>query len=262
MKLPRADKSLGQHFLTDPQVIQAITHHCPLDCDGILEIGPGPAILSSFLAQHKPPYWVIEKDPRFLPYLKEHLSLSHILLRDALEVNLNQFCEQRKIQNLWLVSNLPYNISTPLILSFIKCPFVKNMTLMMQKEVGERILPLKNNQMNSLAVWGQTYFEIKKNKIVPPGAFSPPPKVQSIVLDFQRKEEVEIDLREFLIFETFLRKLFKMRRKQLGRVLKTSFPDDIVLKNLEKLAISSQARAETLNLNQIYSLFALFKELL
>ncbi len=242
----RANKDLGQHFLKDQKIISKIcSDHSGLTC-GILEIGPGPGILTEQLAQLNRPYHVIEKDARFEETLKSIISPDQITIGDALEKELEFF------NPTWLVSNLPYNVASPLLVKFLKLENIQYMTLMFQKEVGERIL---TKDMNSLGALAQNYFEINTLCLVPPGAFLPPPKVDSIVLSFRRKKNPRVTLKEFDSFENFLRILFKMRRKQLGNVLKTNFTKEIIISALNDLNIKVTERAENLKLDAVIDLF-------
>ncbi len=242
----KANKDLGQHFLKDQNIISKICSDHPGETCGILEIGPGPGILTNRLAGLKRPYHVIEKDSRFEEMLNSLLNPDQITIGDALDEDLNFF------DTTWLVSNLPYNVASPLLVKFLKLKNIKFMTLMFQKEVGNRIL---TTDMNSLGALSQNYFEISTLCQVPPGAFSPPPKVNSIVLSFKRRENPKVPLEQFEAFEKFLRTLFKMRRKQMGNVLKSDFEKDKVAKALNEINIKISERAENLTLENVIELY-------
>ncbi|MEE2744940.1 MAG: rRNA adenine dimethyltransferase family protein, partial [Bdellovibrionota bacterium] len=158
----------------------------------------------------------------------------------------------------WVVSNLPYNISVPLTLKFLSTPSLEKMTLMMQKEVAERIFPegkkaLKS--MNSLMALCQTFFSVEKLCPVPPGAFLPPPKVNSTVLSFVRKKAPAFSLSDIPKLEAFFQRLFLQKRKQLGKVLKMNFDANKVEKVLQEQNIDPQRRSETLTLDEVHELF-------
>ena len=242
----RANKDLGQHFLKDQNIISKIcSDHSGQSC-GILEIGPGPGILTNVLAKLNRPYHVIEKDSRFEEILNSIITPEQITIGDALDQELLFF------DPTWLVSNLPYNVASPLLVKFLKLKNIKFMTLMFQKEVGNRIL---TTDMNSLGALSQNYFEISTLCQVPPGAFSPPPKVNSIVLSFKRRENPRVPLKQFETYEKFLRVLFKMRRKQMGNVLKSDFERDKVIKALSEINIKISERAENLTLENVIDLY-------
>ncbi len=259
-KYPWANKDLGQHFLINESVIEQICNNFFNEAEGILEIGPGPGILTEYLSKTTTPYLVVEKDQRFRPYLEKFIKPEQIVMKDALEVNLQDLLEENHFpkNNLWVVSNLPYNISVPLTLKFLSTPSLEKMTLMMQKEVAERIFPegkkaLKS--MNSLMALCQTFFSIEKLCPVPPGAFLPPPKVNSTVLSFVRKKAPAFSLSDIPKLEAFFQKLFLQKRKQLGKVLKINFDANKVEKILQEQNIDPQRRSETLTLDEVHELF-------
>jgi 16S rRNA (adenine1518-N6/adenine1519-N6)-dimethyltransferase len=261
LSLPYANKDLGQHFLVDKNTIHAI---CDDDIQNnlpILEIGPGPAILTEFLAAKKRPFFVIEKDERFKPYLNQYLSDEQIIFTDALAVNLENFIAEKFQSPIWLVSNLPYNVGSPLLINFLQAPSIKAMTLMFQKEVADKVFPFATtkNFMNSLLVLSQTYFECRLLKKVPPGAFNPPPKVDSAVLSMTRRENPLLPLNEFLDLEKFLRFMFSQKRKQLGGILKARYKTELIHEVFLKLNIQETVRAEALTIEQVLDLYRNFK---
>jgi 16S rRNA (adenine1518-N6/adenine1519-N6)-dimethyltransferase len=268
LELPLANKSLGQHFLRDQGVIHSICDDFKGHAEAIVEIGPGPGILTESLAKRSKeeglPFFVIEKDDRFPPYLLQFISEEQITMTDALAVKLSDFFKEKNIdqKKIWLVSNLPYNISTPLLVNFLQATEIKYMTLMFQKEVADKVFPFstKKNFMGSLLALTQAYFDCELLCKVPPGAFSPPPKVDSAVLTMTRKETPLVPMSEFVAFEKFLRILFAQKRKQLGGLLKSSFPVDVIQKNFETLGISLMIRSEALTLEEVINLYRMFKQ--
>ena len=266
MKYPVANKELGQHFLRDQKVIQAITQDFKDMAELIVEVGPGPGVLTQGLSKHELPFYVIEKDERFPEILKEHLPLENIFLEDALKFNWEHFLKKEDVQNkkIWLVSNLPYNISAPLLMQFMRIPEIKFMTLMFQKEVGEKTYYRQHekNQMSSLLALGQTYFKTKMLCKVMPGAFSPPPKVDSVVVSYERRETPEIPFNEFIPYELFLRHIFSQKRKQLGSVLKSLMTQEQLAILWEKSQVLPTVRAEGLSLAEVQKLFLCYRGLI
>lgn len=257
---PKANKNLGQHYLKCQTTIAKICSDFAKDAQYIIEIGPGPGVLTKSLKLHKKPFQVIEKDSRFVPNLKEHLTGDQILITDALEVDLAQYFHSLDWQNnIWLVSNLPYNISAPLMIHFTPVTAIKFMTLMMQKEVGEKVYNWsgvkKVKQMGPLMGLMQNYFDISLKCPVSPGAFSPPPKVDSVVLSFTRKENPEVELEHFENYQHFLRTLFHNRRKQMANVAKNSFKIEAFEAALRDLGKKLTDRAETLDIHQCALLY-------
>ena len=262
LPLPYADKSLGQHFLQDQNVIAKICHDFKDEAEAILEIGPGPGILTETLATHQLPFLVIEKDQRFKNYLEQFLKSEQIFLADALTINLEQFIlEHYGHKKIWLVSNLPYNIGSPLLINFLQTPSIDKMTLMFQKEVANKVFAFvtQRNSMNSLMALSQSFFDCDLLLKVPPGAFNPPPKVDSAVISMKRKSIPLIPLSEFRTFEKFLRLVFSQKRKQLGGILKSNYPVDRIKENFAKLNIDLTVRAESLTLENILDLYRIFK---
>lgn len=255
-RFPTANKSFGQHFLNSPTVIKKITSPLPEGVDCIVEIGPGPAVLTPHLASYGVPMYVIEMDERFVELLAPVVGADHIYRQDALEFNWPEFLEKYKFKSIWLVSNLPYNVSVPLTLSFLRIPQIKFMTLMYQKEVAQKILPNDpRNAMGSLHAMNLSQFELSHVVYAPPGAFVPPPKVDSQVLNFKRKNSPDISLDVIDHFESYLRLVFGNRRKQLGGILKKDWGADRALAIMDKAGIHTEIRAEALTYNQVLKLY-------
>ncbi len=263
LPLPIADKALGQHFLKDQKVIHEICHNFSNVAEAILEIGPGPGILTEHLAKHKLPFYVIEKDTRFPPYLEQFINSSEITIADALAINLSEFINEKNLSQKknWLVSNLPYNVGSPLLINFLQTPEIKYMTLMFQKEVADKVFPFATtkNFMSSLLVLSQTYFNCELLLRVPPGAFSPPPKVESAVLSMTRREMPLIPLAQFKNLEKFLRLMFSLKRKQLGGILKSTYPASKIETIFKSENILLTIRAEALTLEQVLALYRKFQ---
>ena len=259
----RRGARLGQHFLKDANIIRTICNDHASRASAIIEVGSGPGILTSSLANHHKPLVCIEKDDRMREYLDNILTPDQLVIADALFVDLPYLLQQKQFpsHDLWLVSNLPYNVSVPLLLKFIQIPSITFMTLMIQQEVGERISPsllslkAQKNGMNSLHALVGTWFEIKLAVKVPPGAFIPPPKVDSVVLSFSKRSHPAIPLNGYHPYEAFLRTMFQHRRKQLGGVLRSYYPISAIHKALADLNLDLHVRAETFNLEQVQLLY-------
>ena len=260
-KFPMANKSFGQHFLSSQTVITKITSPLPVGTDAIIEVGPGPAVLTPKLREYNLPFSVIEMDTRFVELLAPIVGMENVYNQDALEFNWPAFFEKNKFENIWLVSNLPYNVSVPLTLSFLRIPQIKNMTLMYQKEVADKILPKDpKNSMGSLHVMCKTQFDLRHVVHAPPGAFVPPPKVDSSVLHFARKAVPDISLAEIDQFEKVLRLMFSQRRKQLGGILKSDWGAEVVQRVFDTLSLSQQVRAEALTYQDVLNLYHTYQK--
>lgn len=254
-RFPSANKSFGQHFLSSPTVIKKITSPLP-EVEAIVEVGPGPAVLTPHLAAYKLPLYVIEMDERFVELLAPIVGAERVYRQDALEFEWPKFLAESKHKSIWLVSNLPYNVSVPLTLAFLRVPQIQQMTLMYQKEVAEKILPKDpRNSMGSLHVLCRSQFDLAHVVYAPPGAFVPPPKVDSQVLQFKRKEKPDVDPARLDEFESFLRLVFGQRRKQLGGILRKEWGAEAADQRLHAASIDAQTRAEALSYESVLKLF-------
>lgn len=262
-KLPWANKELGQHFLNNQNIIKKITDDYADRAKHIIEVGPGPGVLTKHLAAHDENLNVVEKDERMIEYLAPIVKEDNILFTDALALDFQEFIDEKAIgEDTWLVSNLPYNISTPLLLKFLQTPSIKFMTLMFQREVADKVFAFasKKNFMGSLMALSQTYFKTSLLVKAPPGAFTPPPKVDSAVISFERLENPVIALSEFSKFEKFLRAVFQFKRKQLGKVLKTYAAADKIEAGLAHINQPLTVRAEALKLEDLQNLYKFLNE--
>lgn len=179
-----ASKGLGQHFLVSAKAVSLIVDAFQ-EIEGILEIGPGPGVLTSPLAEKGHRVIALELDPRMLEVLGESAPSAEVRQTDALKSDLAQILAELP-EPRGLVSNLPYYITGPLLtrISEARGSFSKAV-LMMQREVAERVVAKpKTPARGSLSVYLQLQFQIRLVAQVPAGAFLPPPKVDSTVLEF------------------------------------------------------------------------------
>lgn len=182
-----ASKGLGQHFLVSSKVVSAIVSSLA-DCYGILEIGPGPGVLTSPLSESAQRMVALELDARMIEALKESAPKAEVLQADALKSNLAEILETLH-EPRGVVSNLPYYITGPLVTRIAEArEHYSKAVLMMQREVAERVLAgPKTSARGSLSVYLQLQFDIKLLCNAPAGAFLPPPKVDSTVLQLTPK---------------------------------------------------------------------------
>lgn len=234
-----ADKSLGQHFLCAPNVVKGI-----VDAAGeyktCLEIGPGPGILTSFLAKKAEQMFAVEFDDRMLPLLKDSSPTCQVTQGDALKVDLRKLLDGTPEPRA-LVSNMPYYITGPLLDRFAGIRDCFDVAvLMMQKEVGEKIVARPGErERGALSVMLQTQFEISKVLKVPAGAFMPPPKVESVVLKLIPRQ-IQLPTG----FERIVRAGHSQPRKTLLNCLCATFRAERsqVLESLEMVGLSESAR--------------------
>ncbi|MEQ1823048.1 MAG: 16S rRNA (adenine(1518)-N(6)/adenine(1519)-N(6))-dimethyltransferase RsmA [Fimbriimonadaceae bacterium] len=211
----RADKALGQHFLVSQRVVDTIVIQVH-GYQGALEIGPGPGVLTQALCSALPAVIALELDERMIPMLAETAPAAQVLRVDALTTDIGGVLEGMPEPRA-IVSNLPYYITGPLLdRIFQQRQSWSKAVLMMQREVGEKILaPVGDRRRGALSVISQALFQVSKVCSVPPGAFLPPPKVESIVLSFEPLG------REFeSAFFNFVHAGFTQPRKTLANNLK------------------------------------------
>ncbi len=255
-RFPEANKSFGQHFLSSPHVINKITTPLPVGLDAIVEVGPGPAVLTPHLVKYHLPVHVLEMDQRFVELLSPVVGEKNVHMGDALEFDWKKFLADHKFKSIWLVSNLPYNVSVPLTLSFLRIPEITHMTLMYQKEVAEKIFTREQkNSMGSLLAMCASQFHVSHVVHAPPGAFVPPPKVDSQVLGFRRRETPLVPLSEIDQYEKFLRLTFAQRRKQLGGILRSEWGAELTEKRFRDAELPMMIRAEALTMDQVLALY-------
>jgi 16S rRNA (adenine1518-N6/adenine1519-N6)-dimethyltransferase len=214
-------KRFGQNFLTDKHLINAILH-CfnPKATDKVIEIGPGLGALTKPLLQHLNQLTAIEIDIDLHAYLSEMSEAQqklHLIRADALLVDFSQFGEQQRI-----IGNLPYNISTPLLIRLLQVsPLILDMYLMLQKEVAQRLAaPPGSKIYGRLSVMAQYYCEVSALLHVPPTAFHPQPKVDSAVVRLVPYQISPYQYIEFSTLERLVAQSFSMRRKTLANNLK------------------------------------------
>jgi 16S rRNA (adenine1518-N6/adenine1519-N6)-dimethyltransferase len=249
----RAEKSLGQNFLLDLNLTRKIARFAaPLDRGTVIEIGPGPGGLTRALALEGAKHIIaIEKDFRTLPALTEiQAAFSgklEILQQDALKIAATELgSAPRRI-----VANLPYNIATPLLIEWLRAiatqpDSIAQMVLMFQKEVGERILAKPNTKAyGRLAVLCQWLCECEGVMTLPPSAFTPAPKVESMVVRFTPRPQ-KLFAAEFSEVEQLTQAAFGQRRKMLRAALKTRFGDQAEAR-LITAGIDPTRRAENLS---------------
>ncbi|HWD40037.1 MAG TPA: 16S rRNA (adenine(1518)-N(6)/adenine(1519)-N(6))-dimethyltransferase RsmA [Fimbriimonas sp.] len=181
----RAEKGLGQHFLCSSSVVEAIVGAVS-ESRGILEIGPGPGVLTSILSERLEKVVAVEVDPRMVQLLKESAPRAEVRLEDALNADLNAILEELP-EPRSIVGNLPYYITGPLLTRIAGVrKSIETAVVMIQKEVAQRVAaPPRDSNRGSLSVFLQAQFEVRILKQAPAAAFLPPPKVDSTVLELR-----------------------------------------------------------------------------
>lgn len=223
MEKVRAKKHLGQHFLKDLSAAQKITG-LYRSTGPVLEIGPGMGVLTQYLVERKDlELFLVEIDRESVAYLRKHYGFADKNLFDAdfLEVNLNRVLGLTPDDKFGIIGNFPYNISSQIFFKVLDYKDqVQEVVGMVQKEVGQRIAsPPGNKDYGILSVLLQAYYDIEYAFTVPPGAFDPPPKVDSGVIRLVRNYDKVLDC-DFKKFKLVVKTAFNQRRKMLSNALK------------------------------------------
>lgn len=260
-------KSLGQNFLIDPNILRNIVSHADLtERTGVIEIGPGIGALTEHIARAAKKVVAFEIDGRLLPVLEDTLSPYDnvtIINQDVLEADLNKVVEEQfsGYDDLVVVANLPYYVTTPIIMKFLldRVP-IRAMVIMMQKEVADRITASPSTKAyGSLSIAVQYYMDAEVSMIVPKTVFVPQPNVESAVLTLTRKEQVPVEV----IDEDFLfqvaRGSFVQRRKTLLNNLQASLPNgkakkEQILQAFDQIGMDPCRRGETLTIQEFGAL--------
>ena len=258
-----ARKSLGQNFLLDLNLTAKIARQAGdlTGCD-VLEIGPGPGGLTrGLLSEGARRVVAIEKDTRCLPALDEiakaYPERLEVLNADALEINpLDHLTPPIKV-----AANLPYNVGTELLIRWLTPPdwppFWQSLTLMFQREVADRIVAQPGSKAyGRLAILAQWRADARIVMQLPPGAFTPPPKVSSAVVHLTALPEPRFPA-DAKILERVVARAFNQRRKMLRAALKGMAPD--IEDRLLAASIQPTDRAETVDLEQFCALARSFE---
>jgi 16S rRNA (adenine1518-N6/adenine1519-N6)-dimethyltransferase len=247
-----ARKSLGQNFLLDLNLTSKIARLAgPLQETDVLEVGPGPGGLTRGLLSEGARHVVaIERDPRFLPALQAiaatYPGRLTLIEGDALVTDV----EPHLTAPVQIISNLPYNVGTELLVRWLSAanwpPFWRKMTLMFQKEVAERIIARPGTRAyGRLSLLAQWRTEPRIVLEVPPQAFVPPPKVTSAVVHFERLDTPRYPA-DPQILNRIVALAFGQRRKMLRSSLRSLAPDVVQL--LDAAGIRQTDRAEQIPL--------------
>ena len=229
----RAKKSYGQHFLHDENICRAIADSILslTDVDLILEVGPGKGAITKYLLEGPLPLYVVEADRDMVSHLHKHLPAlpkEHIIPADFLKVSLFELFPDKQIA---LVGNFPYNISSQIVIKAINSvEMVRHLVGMFQKEMADRVMSGPGSKdFGSLSVQTAALFSSRSVINVSPGAFTPPPKVQSKVIALDRLESPE-HIEDWKLFRHVVRSAFGQRRKMLRNSLRAVVQDDAILK--------------------------------
>ena len=259
----RFAKGLGQNFLTDPGVPEAMVEGSGIgEDDLVIEIGPGIGVLTAAAAEAAGRVVAIEVDRRLIPILGETLAEYdniEVICEDVLKMDLAELIRQQKetyglTGRVRVIGNLPYYITTPIIMKLLEEELpVDTITVMMQKEVADRIEAEPGSKAyGAISVAVQYYCRAHRIVSVPKEVFMPSPKVDSAVLLLELREEKAAQVLDEQVFFSCVKAGFGQRRKTLSNSLcgAGNLPRETVRQVLEEAGIDGGRRAETLTIEE------------
>ena len=260
-----AKKKFGQNFLIDGGVLEGIVEAAGVtDKDCVLEIGPGIGTLTQYLAEAAGRVVAVEIDKTLLPVLADTLSEYDnvtVINEDVLKVDIDRIIkEYNEGRPIKVVANLPYYITTPIIMKLFESgALIESITVMVQKEVADRMAAGPGNKdYGSLSLAVGFYAEANTVIDVPPSSFIPQPNVGSAVVKLTKYPEQKVKVKDSRYLFEIIRTSFNQRRKTLSNSLSNNpslgVSRDKVTAALVKMGINEKARGETLTLEQFAEL--------
>ena len=251
----RANKKLGQNFLINESIIYDIVKKANVTKeDVVIEIGPGLGSLTKELINNAIKVIAIELDPNMIDILKSRFGIFdnfEVIYGDVLKIDLEELI--KGYDSVKVVANLPYYITTPIIMKLLEDKLkIKSITVMVQKEVGERICAThKDKEYGAITVSVQ-YYSVPQIIIdVPKENFLPAPEVDSCVIRLDMREKPLVSLKDEKLFFRLVKGSFTQRRKTINNSLTCSGKSkEEIIAALNKLGIDSKLRAENLSIQQ------------
>jgi 16S rRNA (adenine1518-N6/adenine1519-N6)-dimethyltransferase len=254
---PPVRKSLGQHFLSDRRILERIVDAlAPTSQDTVVEIGPGRGALTEILRTRAGKVVAIEYDRALAAILREQYAGSNVTIveADVLSLDLHQTAGGPFL----LAGNVPYYITTPILFQALQRPRAERSVFLVQKEVAERMAaPPGGKTYGALSVNLQALATAEIVARVPPGAFRPPPKVDSAVVRVIPRADPAVTADEEAPFSAFVQAVFGMRRKQIQRVLRAvrNLEADAALQALATVGVDPTLRPESLTPEQLAAVY-------
>lgn len=258
-------KKYGQNFLIDTHVLEKIISAADVgEEDFVLEIGPGIGTMTQYLCEHAREVAAVEIDRNLIPILEDTLSTYgnvQIIQQDILKMDINRLVQEKNQgKPIKVVANLPYYITTPIIMGLFESHVpIESITIMVQKEVADRMQVgpgTKDYGALSLAVQYYAKPEIVAN--VPPNCFMPRPKVGSAVIRLTKHKQAPVKVAQEKQMFALIRASFNQRRKTLVNGLNNasdiSYSKEEVVQALEEMGLPANVRGETLTLGQFAQL--------
>lgn len=254
-----ANKNLGQNFLIDESVIIDACDSANINKeDLVIEIGPGLGTLTKYILERAGKVICVELDERMIDILKERFFLYEnfeIINEDILKVDLHKLIKEEKngnIKNVKIVANLPYYITTPIIMKLLEERLdLQSITVMVQKEVAERLIAVPGEKFTGAITYSVYYYADSENvRIVDKSSFIPEPSVESEVINLKIRENPPVNVNNEELFFKLIKIAFMQRRKTLVNSLSNSgfIEKNKIIEILEKLNINENIRAEKLSI--------------
>jgi 16S rRNA (adenine1518-N6/adenine1519-N6)-dimethyltransferase len=244
MKVVRAKKYLGQHFLNDINIAKKTTGLLKnRENQNILEIGPGMGMLTQYLIQKKTNLKLIEIDLESIVYLKNNFSNieKKIIEGDFLKINIKNIFKSE----ISIIGNFPYNISSQILFKvYENKDIIFELVGMFQKEVAERIISNSGRKRGILSVFIQAFYNVEYCFTIEAESFSPPPKIKSAVIKLSRNSREKLDC-DPILFKNIVKSAYNQRRKTLRNALKS-----FNLKIDDKITNLLTLRAEKLSVDE------------
>ena len=269
----RANKSLGQNFLINSEVVENIVNCSEItNEDMVIEIGPGLGTLTKYLLDKAGKVLCVELDSKMIKILEDRFSIYdnfEIINADVLKLNLNDIIsenkKQGKIKNVKVVANLPYYITTPIIMKLLEENLdIKSITVMIQKEVAERLIEVPGGK-NTGAITYTVYYYCDSEKImeVPNSSFIPEPEVTSEVIKLNLRDNPVVDINNPRVMFMIIKSAFMQRRKTLLNALtntKVFLNKEEGLEILKELNLNENVRAEELSIKDFADIAGVITE--
>ena len=247
-------KRLGQNFLIDAGIVQGIVDAADIQPgDKVLEIGPGIGTLTQALCEAKADVTCVELDkrlPEILSHTLEAYDNVRIIQGDILKVNIAEIMSSGPFK---VVANLPYYITTPIIMALLEKHLpITDIVVMVQKEVAQRMATIPGSKTYGALSVAVQYYTIPKIALyVPPRSFMPPPEVDSVVVNCKVRPQPAVDLIDEKIFFRVVKAAFGQRRKTLNNALKSMGVDKNTIADiLTRAGIEPSRRGETLTMEE------------
>ncbi|MBQ2835734.1 MAG: 16S rRNA (adenine(1518)-N(6)/adenine(1519)-N(6))-dimethyltransferase RsmA [Clostridia bacterium] len=268
----RANKSLGQNFLINSEVVESIVNSSEIsEEDMVIEIGPGLGTLTKYLLEKAGKVLCIELDTRMIEILEDRFGNYdnfEVINQDVLKVNLNEIIKENKedgkIKNVKVVANLPYYITTPIIMKLLEDKLdIKSITVMIQKEVADRLVETPGGKDTGAITYSVYYYcESEKIMEVPNSSFIPEPEVTSEVIKMTLRDKPVVELENPKVMFMIIKSAFMQRRKTLLNALtntKVFLSKQEGIEILNKLNLGENVRAEKLSIEDFANIARLIQ---